>query len=74
MTQPTPFPLSYCKDRVRADFGKDARKNMGDRIYEALLNEALIVLLDAQDESVPSDRITEKMRAGRAQIIDEMLS
>jgi len=73
MKRKQPWPLDYCKARVAATWGGEARHLLGAVIYEALLNEQLLLLLFGQDESVSSDRIAEVLRDGRRQIVEELL-
>ena len=64
------WPLSHCKDAVASKWGKEARHLLGDVLYEALLNEALLLLLNAQDEHAKPETVVRVLRDGRRQIIE----
>ncbi len=69
-----PFPLDTCKEAVARRWGNEPRTKLGDTLYEALLNSALVILSANQDESIEPATIVRILRQGRTQIIEEMLS
>jgi|KBSMisStandDraft_5_1062788.scaffolds.fasta_scaffold03025_8 hypothetical protein len=66
------WPLDVCKEAVARRWGKEARYLFGEVLYEALLNEALLLHLNAQDESIDPATIVRVLTDGRSQIIDEI--
>lgn len=65
--------LKHCKETVKTVWGGEARHLLGDRLYKALLHEALILLVFTQDdELVPDASARRVLTAGVRQIIDEM--
>ena len=66
------WPLDHCKEAVANKWGKEARHLLGDELYEALLNEALLLLLTAQDEATDPATVVRVLTDGRRQIIDHI--
>lgn len=64
------WPLDHCKTTVASKWGKEARHLLGEELYEALLNEALLLLLSAQDEHADPATVVRVLADGRRQIID----
>lgn len=62
--------VKTCREAVERRWGKEVRENVGDVVYEALLNSALVNTCTGQDESVDPAAIVRVMREARAGIID----
>jgi len=71
MATPKQHPVvKTCQEAVGRRWGKEARENVGDVVYEALLNSALVNICTGQDESVDPAAIVKVMREARSGIIE----
>lgn len=69
----TTFPIDTLMERVRAKYGVPAiqvREQLGDNLFETILNSELTLLCCTQDESIDPANIVRILRQGRDQIID----
>lgn len=66
------WPLSHCRDSAARKWGREARHNLGDVLYETLLNAELLLLLSTQDDTADPATLVRILTDGRRQIIDEL--
>jgi hypothetical protein len=59
------------KDKVITEWGRSAFEKLGSRLQSALLAEALVILVNAQDESIAPETVKRIITEGWLWVIEE---